>query len=570
MLNSSRPHHLAWPLLALAGLLFALYAFLPLTAPPRDNSPDENANRFFSRVYWESGRLWVHEQYNFLAPGRIHPRSVAVQDQWLVPGGFIGLPAIYGGLGHVVGVAGQPYLTAFFATLALAAFGLAVGRVFSKSLGVTAAVLLALQPNWWYQMSRPFMPNGLLVALLLLAAGFYWGRPTGWLLGRFIDTQRHRLLQLLDPLLAGLMLGLALAVRPPAAYWVGLFVLVLAAYEWRSPAWAKWGAVGLGAIGSLLPFGLLHRSVYGSWLASGYGASPTAVNAAAGGGWGMKLLGPLQPYLFPLGFAPRTAFKHFLDFGLGLFAWWWLLLLAAALWWYLHRCRLARPRGRKAGSSAAAARLRLSLSRPAQALLVASLVVAVWLILFYGSWIVRDNPDPAAVTIGSSYLRYWLPLYILSVLPLAWAIDHIRLLCGRRCPLVPGALLGLVALLSAATVFMSPQEGLWTVQQNLFRSDYLARRVVALTEPRSLVVVDRADKFIFPDRTVTYPLRDEATYDLLAHLTPRLGQIYYFGITLPQSDLKWLQREKLPPLGLTIDPIANFGAQSLYRFRPAN
>jgi hypothetical protein len=49
---------------------------------------------------------------------------------------------------------------------------------------------------------------------------------------------------------------------------------------------------------------------------------------------------------------------------------------------------------------------------------------------------------------------------------------------------------------------------------------------------------------------------------------PRLKEVYYFGITLPHTDLKWLQQQKLPPIGLTIDPIANFGSQSLYRFRP--
>ena len=43
-----------------------------------------------------------------------------------------------------------------------------------------------------------------------------------------------------------------------------------------------------------------------------------------------------------------------------------------------------------------------------------SLVVSAWLLVVYGSWWFSDNPDPTAITLGSSYVRYFLPLYILD------------------------------------------------------------------------------------------------------------------------------------------------------------
>ena len=112
---------------------FVVYSFLPLSAPARDNSPDENSNRFFSTAFAENGRLWWVEPMNYLAPGMIHPRSVRVQDEFLLPGGFLGLPTLYGGIASVVGVWSLPFLTAVFALLGLIGFWLVVNMFFDQT-----------------------------------------------------------------------------------------------------------------------------------------------------------------------------------------------------------------------------------------------------------------------------------------------------------------------------------------------------------------------------------------------------------------------------------------------------
>ena len=49
--------------------------------------------------------------------------------------------------------------------------------------------------------------------------------------------------------------------------------------------------------------------------------------------------------------------------------------------------------------------------------------------------------------------------------------------------------------------------------------------------------------------------------------TFRNGQSYY-GITLPETDLSYLNDEKLKGLGLHIELVKTFDAETLYRIRP--
>jgi hypothetical protein len=256
----------------------------------------------------------------------------------------------------------------------------------------------------------------------------------------------------------------------------------------------------------------------------------------------------LQPVFFPLGFAPRTALENFWIYGLKFF-WWWTAVVILSLV-YLGRTVWRR------GDI-------MSVSR---SYLAFSFGVAGWIIPLYGSWRIQDSLDPNAVSIGSSYLRYWLPLFVLSTLPVALMFDRFIKRGGRS---FFGAVVGLFALavISGVTVFIAPGDGLSAVRRNLIKYQYESAEVFSLTEPATLIVVDYADKFIYPERSVIYPLRSAATYELLPDAV-KVVPTYYYGLSLPERDLNWLQTEKLPPLGLTIEPIKSWEENSLYRFIP--
>lgn len=532
---------------------FFAYAFLPFAAPPRYNSPDESSNAFFSAHFAKTGYLWYFEPLNLTGNGVVHPRSVRVVDDFLVPGGFIGLPVIYGGIAKLFGTGVIPFLTPLFALAGVAAWGLLVRWKFGWKVGAAAAFLLAAHPAWWYGASRTMMPNVLFLSLVAVAAWLFFATPVRAAVERRTK-EGVRLLRASDAVLAGIAAGAAVAVRMAEAYWLAIAAAVLLAVAWRRKAvpWARVAAFAAAAALTLAPFLLMNHTLYGHPLATGYGAGVDVPAGELPRGMGDRLLGPLRPVLFPLGFAPRVALANFWTYGIAFYGWWSVLVI----------CGLVAATGAWKRQPAA-------WRRDAAAFATVAAVVTAWLVLFYGSWTIQDNPDPSAVTIGSSYLRYWLPAFMLSTLPVAWlAVSAVeRALPPRLGKPVLVAVAALYLAASGLDVFGAEGEGLAAVRRNLIRYDAIVKDVVAQTPKGSVVIVDRADKYVFPDRAVITPLRAESTYASLDVLK-RHAAIWYFGITFPDADLAWLREEKLPPLGLGIEPVKTYGEETLYRLPP--
>jgi hypothetical protein len=118
--------------------------------------------------------------------------------------------------------------------------------------------------------------------------------------------------------------------------------------------------------------------------------------------------------------------------------------------------------------------------------------------------------------------------------------------------------------LSVIAVTCSPAEGLVPGAQVLERSARARAFVVARTPADAIVVVDRADKFLFPARMVLQPLRSAHTYAAICQLYPQ-HPLYYFGVTLPPTDLAYVRDVQLSSCGLAFVPVAAFGGETLYR-----
>lgn len=551
---SGKPFRTTVAVLAFVALA-AAYAFLPLSSPPRSASPDENANLHFSRLFADTGTLWQFDSINLQAKGAVHPRSMRVAQDFIVPGGFIGLPVLYGGIAALLGNAVLPYLTPIVAVLAVVAWGVLVTHLFGRRIGVLAAFLLAFHPVWWYETARTMQPNVLFVALIIFSLWCFLTQPIH---GVLRERTKFRLSEHIDPALAGTLLAFALAVRPSEAYWL-IMAAAIVAFSYRATLpWRRLAVAAVFTVLTIAPFVMLNASAYGSPFATGYGAAGDApvIDLPQGQGAALlsSVLGPFDALLFPLGFAPADALRHFTAFGIGI-VWWWAVLVGCAF----------------VALAADMRRLRASKEKPPRvALTFAALaaVISVWLILFYGSWTIRDNPDPNAVTIGSSYLRYWLPIYVLSTVPVAWLFNRASQVLRGGARTAAVTLFVAMYLLSGATdVFLSPQEGLIATRASLYDSDEKARQIIVATPETSVIVVDRADKYLFPERRVIVPLRSEATYSTLGRLRTA-APLYYFGISFPERDLAWLRDTKLPPLGLSIVPVLTIGEETLYRFDP--
>ena len=210
--------------------------------------------------------------------------------------------------------------------------------------------------------------------------------------------------------------------------------------------------------------------------------------------------------------------------------------------------------------------LALRRTRAETALLILFFAVTGWLVLVYGSWIVHDNPDPRAITIGISYSRYWLPAFVLASGIIGSALAR-SMYALRRSPLRFGGigLMILLAIFSTKTVFFSEGDGLVAVQRTLDGYAAIKKDVLSRTAANAVIVVDRSDKIFFPDRAVITPLRDESTYAALGPLSIR-APLYYYGITLTATDLTYQNKTQLSPLGLRLELISSYGNESLYRF----
>jgi hypothetical protein len=509
-------------------------------------SPDETANAFFAQTFAEHGRLYVFEPLNTVLGDVLFPRSVVALDGRLLPGSFLGLPVLYGVAIRLFGSATLPFWTPFVATLAVFAWEGIIRALFDRRVARLSALILFVHPAWWYYTARGLMPNILFTSLLIFSVFFLVVRP-------FEKWREHagRGSLSLDVCMGGLLIGLALFVRTSEAAWIGLVTLAVLAVFLKKLRWPSVFLFFCSALLAVSPLFFFNRSLYGSAFSTGYTIKDETerVVFVAPDDDGSPL-DSVSRFLAPFGIHPHDAWTHVTRYGAGLF--WWLTLLV------LIGLPLSLPTRADKGQRRL---LRL-------AFLLSAILATGWLFLVYGSWTIHDNPDPAAVTIGNSYIRYWLPVFVMST-PFA-ALTIVRL---RQCfpsataaRVASAAVFFLVIGFGARATFVASADGLVPVRQRLAASAAIRDRVLSLTESDAVIVVDRADKLFFPERRVRYPLRadQDATYDLLPRIARR-APLYYYGITLPGADIEYLNTRKLKERGLSIELVETYALESFYR-----
>ena len=542
-----------WMFAALAVLLMVVGSFVLVRPGKIYVSPDETANAFFIAEFAHSGKLYVFESLNVAFDDLIHPRSILSIDARLVPAGFIGLPVLYG-IFSVLGGWVTPLLTPILAAVGVFAWYGITRRVFDRETARLSAILMALHPAWWYYTARGLMPNVPFLSLLLVGIWVLATRP--------VKTFRERLAKL-DFVFGGLAIGFAVFVRPSEAVWIAIAGLAVAAYYRRSLAMKEVILIAVSASLALAPLPFLNAELYGSPFSTGYTSGesgdadplaeapapiePPPVIAEDAPEWWLGFQNVISPVL-PFGFHPRNLARAVGWYAFGLF--WWLTLLAIV------------------GLPMAAATKSLSKeAREARrAYVIAGTLTTVWLFLLYGSWVIHDNPDPSSVSIANSYVRYWLPFFVwttpFAATAILWASRRAITPLARSVATV--ALVVLVVGLNVRAVFFAPGDGLVHAAEVMRRSREIQTRALSLTEENAVIIVDRADKLFFPHRAVRYPLRDETTYALMPRIVLQ-APLYYYGITFPETDLTYLNQEKLKAMGLQIDFVETFDAESLYR-----
>jgi len=504
-------------------------------------SPDENAAYVFAKAFADTGELSIPESLNEELGGLLHPRSVVGFGAAIVPASFIGFVVLLGVVGTIFGDAAMYVVTPLLAVLAVMLWRDSIRRVFKDELlADAAAFLLLIHPAFWYYTGRVMMHN--VAFLALLVAGLWWclARP---LASRARDRYRAQL-RLIDFGIGGALFGAALIVRTSEIIWLTLAIVAVFAVYRAQLGWRALVTFALGFALALSTLGLLNAATYGGPLTNGYTARyPYAAIVISDTEATAVIDQPKTNLLLPFGFHERVILNNVMNYGFKLYPWMSVLALVGLVLAVVEnndRRQLWRT------------------------LAVFTLALATWFAIVYGSWKIIDNPDPSIISLGNSHVRYWLPLFALASIFGARTLVY---MVGDRSRLrlaFTSGIVVLATLLSLELVFFG-HDGYQPSRAALATFIVKGERILSATETESIIVADRADKYLFPERRVVVPLRSEATYAALPAMLEQ-APVYYFGITLPAKDLAYLNDQKLKPLGVRIEFIETLSEESLYRF----
>ena len=517
-------------------LLLASVAFLALPSLGADVflSPDETAVAVSARLFASTGSAKIETVGGQPAVVEgipwLHPRSYVTVGNAIAPVGFLGAPILFALL---VMIFGQTALFLFTPLLVLSvvfplwSFSSSWGRI--ARFGVITGWLFF--PTVILYANRGLFPNLIVVCFAVWSCWLLWKKPKYGMIP------------------AGILAGIALTIRPTEIFWIAPWLFVAAKYPCHprvggDPSEKKMDSRlhGNDIIGFIAPLlliisfaAIVGHSTYGQWSVSGYQLRDPIVLSIDTGETINTTLGRSQGYAptnysWPFGFHPRNVWWNVRSYLIYYFFPWALILVAAA--WSLRKNKSAR----------------------------SWLILSIWttasLCLVYGQGLYQDHVRLNEVSIGNSFLRYLLPVSVISAFALGWIVNRLRLRFGQIGTAGGAFIISLLVLFGIWTAFVRDDEGL--KQDRLELARYSSVRQAAIEEiPGSTVISDRSDKIFFPAFRVTSPMPSNLEIIKAAGM---LGGLSLYVRTLDQDGMaSWLEK------GIFLDQVFTSGNESLYR-----
>jgi len=458
-------------------------------------SPDANINWHFARLVAQGLPLVFPADLSTFKD-YLTPRSAVVVGNDIVPAGFLGLIYLYGLLASIFGVASLVWWTAIISTLGVLYFYLLLKNIFGQQVAWWSAALLIIHPAWWYYTDRSLLPNILFISLLIIAM-YYW-------------QEISRRGKALDFILASFFLSLSLIVRPSEVIWVGAATLIYLILQRRRLFWSSAIWLLLGLIPLILLVTAQSLDFKQLILGSGYSLAQKL---------GTQSISSLANLLLPFGFHPRLIVYVIWNFVVILM---WPFTLFTGLGYLVARKYFIEQRHRY--------------------YFFGWVILSLYLLIYYGSWPLTDNPNPQAVTIGISYVRYFLPVYIFGLPYIAWFIlTFSRQFFPRVRRLWLGAMFSALAVFTLQTAVLRGDESWWSQRQDLQVYDKMAMKISQELPAEAIILTERADKYLWPTHTVLVPQGDDNYLQAAAGLLQEKRTIYYVRPSLTATQLDYLQ-----------------------------
>ncbi len=500
------------------------------------NSPDETANYFWINKYATDKELYYFEPLNHPATNLIHLRSMNTVQGKITHGSFLGMPIIYGFLSNIFGLWIIPYLTPLFSVVALLFFYLIINYLFkNRSLATISTILLAFFPAWIYYSARGFYHNILFLSLSLI--GIYY------LFISFKSRSTKAKNKYIHPslayyALAGIFIGLSITVRTSEIVWLALSVVLIFAFNLRRTQLAGF----LIFILSLwLPALLLlyhNQILYGAFISAGY----KAVIGEGGVGEALRRGIIFKILISPFGINLKSIVINGWNYLYRLLPYWSLSAVLGGMLFITLPKYITK------------LNYKIRFKYVSYLLLVTG-----YLLLFYGSWQFSDRIDQQTLSLGTSYLRYWLPIYMLAIPLIAYLIYQLsnflnckkfrygRLYSKAFIVILVSALI----LPSINLTFRKTDESL-IMLKNLSEYRVKSSRVNQLTQPQDVILTyPQADKIFYPQRRhIVTALVVPADYHAIAR-TAKIRQIYYYTYA-PTSTVAFISKRDFEPYGMRL------------------
>ncbi len=491
------------------------------------NSPDATANYTFSKVFYESNKLSFKDEANNIAGQLVSPRSMRVINGLTVPASFLGMPLLYGLLSKAFGLNVIDYLTPFMAVLGVIIFYFLIKLLFNKRIAFWSAIFLFINPAFWFYSTKSMMPNILFITLFLFTLYF-----------SLLAIKKRKIYFYL---LGAIFLALTLMVRSSSLVWILPIFIILGLFNYQR---LKWKYIILSLLVFLITFSpILYFNLenYGHILSIGYDFGLELED----NGLFDKSLSLMQSIFLPFGFHPKTALSNIIDYTFKLFPLWSILSLIGLLIFSFKSI--------------------IHKKYNELMYLFIFLIISCYLIIYYGSWEFHDNPDPNLITIGTSYVRYFLPIYIFLIPMVIYSISNIYKKQKYILPVVSTILFIILGWQSYQVVVLSTGDGLKAFSQTLSEYQVIAQEVNTLTESDAIIISDRLDKVFFPSRSVIFKLNNDNDYMAVANLIEAGYPVYYFYFTRSQDQLNEFNQKYFTKFNLKVgDSLKDFEEQSLY------
>ncbi|OGF29578.1 hypothetical protein A2223_03965 [Candidatus Falkowbacteria bacterium RIFOXYA2_FULL_35_8] len=542
-------------LVVLAVIFFFIYSFFAITIwiPGFQQTeqvifswPDAMANQAFVKQFIEHSNFKISFPDNTLVSQIVHPRSTNVFNDNIVPMSFLGLVLIYGILGKVVTIYGTLLLTPLFSVFGVLFFYGLIKKVINERAGFISALLLFSLSAYWYYSSLVMLHTVLFISLLL--AGMYFLLKSE----DFIVDDEYKTQNYIFVAVGAIFIGLSLIVRTVEAPWILLIILLVSLFA-RKRWWLK-AIIFLVILGiTFLPVLYQNKQLYGDYFSVGY------LNLEKSGTLLDKLPNEFEvektndyfqwvkAVALPFGWnwknLLKTGFEYFVMFyGPYLF-----LSIIGLIWFLVEKEK----------------------RKQIWVYLLAVMLAMIWLVFYYGNWQFADSEILKYNTIGSSYMRYWLPVFIMLIPGIGFLFD--RLLAVKKWQFFLKSIVVVTVILltgySFFWAYLTPKDGLLAQKQVLEQNYKRHKQVAGYIEDNSILIVDKTDKLFWPKYNVVVFLYDYSIFPEINQIIDKYP-VYYMSV-MPDKDIDFINRTKINQFNLELKaPLIVDNEYRLFKIEP--